>query len=334
MHETIAVIGDGGMGTTCSVLLAENGHDVRLWSAFEDQAADIDRHRENRKFLPGRKLPERIVVTADNARALDGSTLIFSATPSEYTRRVWETIREDCPPDVPVCSITKGLEQNTLMRPTQIVQDVLGQPDRPMAVLSGPSIAPEIAEGLPASVTVASEHERIARRIQEAIARPYFRVYTTDDVVGVELAGATKNIIAICAGVLDGLEMGCNAKAALLSRGLVEIARLGEAAGARGETFFGLSGVGDLVTTCISPVGRNRSFGEAIGRGKDVRETLQASESVVEGVPTARGVQQLARNLGVEMPLTEALCKVLFEDKPPREAIGDLMTRPLKSETN
>ncbi len=335
MGERIAVIGDGGMGTICSIMLAENGHAVRLWSAFTDQAAEMESHRENRRFLPGRRFPDSIEITPADGGVFADVHLIVSAVPTQFMRSVWVRLKPHCPPNVPICSVAKGIENKTLMRPTEVLADVLGDGagGRPLAVLSGPSIAPEIAQGLPATVTVASRYDELAERIQQCFVRPYFRVYTNSDLIGVELAGATKNVIAIAAGCLDGLGLGDNAKAALLTRGLVEITRLGLAAGARAETFSGLAGLGDMVTTCISPVGRNRSFGEAIGRGQSIEEALGATNSVVEGVATTQSVMALAGRLGVEMPITHAIYQVLFEGRNLREVITELMTRPLRSET-
>ncbi|MBN1943375.1 MAG: NAD(P)-dependent glycerol-3-phosphate dehydrogenase [Phycisphaerae bacterium] len=332
MTQRITVIGDGGMGTICAIMLAENGHKVRLWSAFEDQAKELREHRENRKFLPGKMLPESIDVISGREGVFDGADWILSAVPTQFVREVWSGLKNICPAGVPICSVTKGIENETLLRPSEILLDVLGEPDRPIAVLSGPSIAPEIARELPATVTAASSDAALARRVQECISRPYFRVYTNPDVVGVELAGATKNVIAIAAGVLDGMGAGVNAKAALLTRGLVEISRLGVAAGAKPKTFAGLSGLGDLVTTCFSPVGRNRSFGQAVGSGKSVEEALAEIEGVVEGVATTRSVAALAEKLGVEMPLTQAVYDVIIEGRDRHEAIAGLMARPLRSE--
>jgi glycerol-3-phosphate dehydrogenase (NAD(P)+) len=296
--------------------------------------------RENRKFLPGCKLPENLAVTAADAEAFAGAELILSAVPTQFLRQVWKRLAGRCPADAPICSITKGIEEETLLRPSEVILDVLGEPradvgggrGRAVAALSGPSIAPEIADHLPATVAVASEPPDLAEEIQELISRPYFRVYTNPDMLGVELAGATKNVIAIAAGVLDGLNLGDNAKAALVSRGLAEIVRLGVAAGAQAETFYGLAGVGDLITTCISPVGRNRSFGQHVGEGQSVEEALAATESVVEGVRTTRSVLALARRLGVEMPLCQGVHDVIFEGRSVKEAIAELMARPLKSE--
>lgn len=327
----ISIIGDGAMGTICAIMLAENGCAVRLWSAFPDAAAELARSRVNRRFLPEATLPDSVEVTGDDGEAFAVAELAVSAVPAQFMRGVWTRLRPHVPGALPIVSVAKGIENDTLLRPTQILADVLGD-GLPLAALSGPSIAPEIARKLPATVAAASGDADLARRVQELFSRPYFRVYTNPDLVGVELAGATKNVIAIAAGILDGLEAGQNAKAALLTRGLAEITRLGTALGGQAETFAGLAGVGDLVTTCFSPVGRNRSFGEAIGRGGTVQEALGRTESVVEGVATARSVVELAADRGVEMPITQAVHDVLFGGTSPREAIADLMTRPLKSE--
>jgi glycerol-3-phosphate dehydrogenase (NAD(P)+) len=329
------VIGDGGMGTTCAIMLAENGHEVRLWSAFPEAAERLSRERVNERFLPGVRLPDTVQVTGDDERALAGAALAVSAVPTQYMRGVWRRLGPRCPPGLPVCSVATGIETGTLLRPTSILRDVLDPPGasgRALAALSGPSIAPEVARRLPATVVVAATQPAFAERVQRLISRPYFRVYTNRDLVGVEVAGATKNVVAIAAGILDGLEAGDNAKAALVSRGLSEITRLGAAVGACPETFAGIAGVGDLVTTCISPVGRNRSFGEAVGRGRTIEEALAATESVVEGVATTASVVELARRHDVEMPITRAVYDVLFRGAAPREAINRLMTRPLRAE--
>jgi len=336
MGESISIIGDGAMGTVCAIMLAENAVSVRLWSAFPDAAAELARTRENIRFLPGPKLPETVEVTGDDGEVFDGASLAISAVPTQFMRGVWERLRPHCPEGLPICSVAKGIENDTLLRPTQVLRDVLdggAEGVRELAALSGPSIAPEVARNLPATVTVASDHPPLAQRVQELLNRPYFRVYTNPDLIGVEIAGATKNVIAIAAGVLDGLGIGDNAKAALLTRGLAEITRLGVAVGARAETFAGLAGIGDLVTTCISPVGRNRSFGEAIGKGSSVEQALRATDSVVEGVPTTESVVQLAKRVNVEMPITQGVHDVLFSGRSPAEAITELMSRPLKAES-
>jgi len=334
MNGEVAVIGDGAMGTLCAIMLAENGCAVRLWSAFPAAAERLERERENTRFLPGRRLDDGVRVTADDADALDGAELAVSAVPTQFMRDVWRRLAPTCPPDLPLCSVAKGIENATLLRPTQILRDVLdgAEPTRPIAALSGPSVAPELADRLPATVVVASDDQVLARRVQELMSRPYLRIYTNADLVGVELAGATKNVIAIAAGILDGLAAGCNAKAALLTRGLAEISRLGLAMGARADTFSGLAGAGDLVTTCFSPVGRNRSFGQAVGAGKTVDEALAAAAGVVEGVATTAGVIELAARHGVDMPITQAVRDVLGGRRGCAEAIDELMTRPLKAE--
>ncbi|MCE5278786.1 MAG: NAD(P)H-dependent glycerol-3-phosphate dehydrogenase [Planctomycetaceae bacterium] len=335
MREQVSIIGDGAMGTVCALMLAENGVSVRLWSAFPDAAECLARQRDNTRFLPGHPLPDCVEVTGDDTRALAGATLAISAVPTQFMRGVWDRLKCHCPEGLPVCSVTKGIENHTLLLPTQILSDVLdGGRDgsRPLAALSGPSIAPEVADHRLAVVTVAADDESLARRVQQIVNRPYFRVYTNADLVGVELAGAVKNVIAIAAGMLDGLGAGVNTKAALLTRGLVEMARLGAAMGGREETFAGLAGMGDLVTTCFSPIGRNRSFGEAVGRGKSVKDVLAASESVVEGVATTTSVIELAGRLKVEMPITTAVHHVLEGKGTPDEAIAALMSRPLRAE--
>ena len=332
MSGQVSVIGDGAMGTLCAIMLAENGIAVRLWSAFPAAAQELARTRENSRFLPGSKLDESVVVTAEDAKAFGEAALIISAVPTQYMRAVWGRLKPHYPGDVPICSVAKGIENDTLLRPTQIVRDVLGKTCS-VASLSGPSIAPEVVRQLPATVAVASQSAPLGEQVQRLLARPYFRVYTNPDLIGVEVAGASKNVIAIAAGILDGLDAGVNAKAALLTRGLVEITRLGVALGGRAETFAGLTGMGDLVTTCFSPVGRNRCFGQAIGTGQSVGQALGATRSVVEGVPTTQSVVELAARLKVEMPITQAVHDVVFSDRSPSQAIRELMARPLKAES-
>jgi len=337
MGARICIIGDGAMGTLCAIILAENGHEVRLWSAFPEAAEALASTRRNPRFLPDAVLPGSVQVTADPREALAGADLAIQAVPTQFIRWWWSKLAGHCPAGLAVCSVAKGIENDTLLRPTQVVADVLdgaaGGSSRGLAVLSGPCIAPEVLRKLPTTVTVASDDVELARTIQQLFTRPYFRVYTNRDVVGVETAGATKNIIAIAAGILDGASAGDNAKASLLTRGLAEITRLGVALGARPETFAGLAGVGDLVTTCISPLGRNRSFGEAVGRGMSLAEALGRTESVVEGVATTASVVQLAERVGVEMPITRAVHDVLFGGVTVQEAISRLMSRPLKAES-
>jgi len=335
MTSRVSIIGDGAMAITCAGLLVENGHDVCLWSPFPESADSLARTRVNERSIPGQTLAESVVVTTDQEKAVVGADLIVTTTVTQHMRSVWEGLAPYVPDEMAVCSVAKGIENNTLLRPTQIVRDVLDgscESGRPVVMLSGPSVAPEVARKLPATVTAASPHGELARRVQSVFARPYFRVYTNSDLLGTELAAATKNVIAVAAGILDGLEMGANAKAALVTRGLSEITRLGLVLGAKAETFAGLAGVGDLVTTCISPLGRNRSFGEAIGKGLSAKQAAAETHGVAEGPATTASVVQLAARHDVEMPITWAVNDVLFSGKHPTEAVAELMTRPLKAE--
>ena len=331
MFEKIAIIGDGGMGTVCAMLLCEKGFTVSMWGYSPDQLADIQSACENVRFLPGHKLPEQLVFEPRDDEAMADARLLVSAVPCQFMRSVWQRLKTYVPSDVPIVSVTKGIENGTLLRPSEILADVLGPAHR-IAALSGPTIANEVAGKMPATASVASTDSALAKIVQETFTTPYIRVYTNADIVGVELAGAVKNVIAIAAGIIDGIAAGDNAKAALVSRGLAEIKRLGLAMGARENTFAGLSGLGDLVTTCISPKGRNRSFGERIGKGLTAVEALAATDSVVEGVSTCESVLALAKRCNIEMPITEAVHSVIVEGKSVQTAIHDLMTRQLKAE--
>jgi glycerol-3-phosphate dehydrogenase (NAD(P)+) len=345
MFKDISIIGDGGMGTVLAMLLCEkktadrkeklNAIRVRMWGYDSQQLEEIEQNRENKKFLPGYKLPEALLFEADDERIMDGADLIVSAVPCQFMRGIWKRLKDYIPENVPIVSVAKGIENDTLLRPTEILVEILNEKrETRFAVLSGPTIADELARRLPATACAAAEDEALAQEIQHIFSDgvPWLRVYSNTDIVGVELAGAMKNVIAIAAGIIDGIGAGDNAKAALLTRGLSEITRLGLAMGARQETFAGLTGLGDLVTTCISPRGRNRSFGERIGKGQTSEQALRANESVVEGVATCKSVVALAGRYKVEMPITEAVHKVLFENKPVERAIADLMERELKAE--
>jgi glycerol-3-phosphate dehydrogenase (NAD(P)+) len=325
-----SIIGDGAMGTVCALILAESGVDVRLWSNFPQQADDLRSHRENRRFLAGHCFPDNLGVADDPAEAFTAADLVVSAVPCQFIRPVWARLAAHYPTDVPVVAVSKGIEVDTLMVSTQILADVAGA--RHVAALSGPSIAPELADKHPCTVVAASEEAGLAELVQRTFSNAYFRVYRNTDLIGVEVAGATKNVIALAAGIIDGIGAGCNAKAALVTRGVVEIARLGVAMGACAETFTGLAGIGDLITTCISPVGRNRSAGEKIGRGMSAKEVIASTPSVIEGIPTTRAVLRLAEKHGIEMPITAAVSDVLAGRRPPKEAITALMTRELKHE--
>ena len=330
MTERIAIIGDGAMGTVCAMLLANKGHQVTIWGAFRDNVEAMQRTRTNDKFLPGYSLPESIRLTHHDDDAFVDTTFIISAVPCQYLRGTWTRLKGYVPAGVPICSISKGIENETLLRPTQIIHDVIGA--RSAAALSGPCIANELARCLPAGVVAACEDGTLAERVQTLFSTDWFRVYRKTDLIGVELAGATKNVIALAAGIIDGLQLGDNSKAALLTRGLVEITRLGLALGAQKDTFSGLAGMGDLVTTCISPHGRNRSAGELFGRGWKLNRVLESTASVIEGIPTTRSVMQLAHQQGIEMPITQAAHEVIFDGKDPIMAITELMTRRLKAE--
>lgn len=329
---SFGVIGDGGMGTLCALLLAEGGAEVVLWSAFAEQAAAINRDRENRKFLPGVALPPTVRATADAAELPADAAFLVSAVPTPFLRTVLGKIARHLPPGTPVVSVSKGIENDTLLRPSQILGQLLG-PDRPLAVLSGPCIAFEVARRMPATVVVSGDDAQLNDAVLAALSNPYFRVYHNADPLGVELGGALKNVIALAAGICDGLSLGVNAKAALLTRGLAEITRLGVAMGARRETFAGLAGVGDLFTTCVSEHGRNRTVGESIGRGQSLDQIVAAmSGQVAEGVHTTRSAVALAARHQVDMPISAEIYRVLFDGKSPRQAIRDLMTRPSRSE--
>jgi glycerol-3-phosphate dehydrogenase (NAD(P)+) len=318
------------MGTALALLFAKAVADVRLWSRDPEHAAQFASIHINDRHLPGIEVPDLVRITADVAVATDGCDLIVVAVPTAYLRNTLESLAGEVPEEVPVLSVVKGIEYGTFARPSQIIEETLGQ--RPIAVLSGPSHAEELARGLPASVVVSGKRESLVNQIRDILSHDAFRVYTSSDALGVELAGALKNILGIAAGICDGLASGDNAKAALLTRGLVEITRLGVDLGAQRETFFGLAGVGDVVTTCYSPYGRNRAVGERIGRGETLEHVLGDMVNVAEGVPTTRSVHSLARARGVDMPITSELYQILFEEKPPRSAVADLMVRQPKVE--
>ena len=335
MFKNISIIGDGGMGTVLAMLLCEKGIGTRMWGYDRRQLEQIEKGRENKKFLPSYKLPEELVFESDDKRIMAKADLIVSAVPCQFMRRVWKRLKDYVPQDIPIVSVAKGIENDTLLRPTQILGEILEEKrGTRFAVLSGPTIADELARRLPATACAAADDETLAKEIQHTFSDgvPWLRVYTNTDIVGVELAGAMKNIIAIAAGIIDGTGAGDNAKAALLTRGLAEITRLGVTMGAREQTFVGLTGLGDLVTTCISPKGRNRSFGERVGKGQTAEQAQRATESVVEGVATCKSVVALAGRYNVEMPITQAVYEILFENKPVQMAIEDLMNRQLKAE--
>jgi glycerol-3-phosphate dehydrogenase (NAD(P)+) len=318
------------MGTALALLFAGRGRSPVLWARDPARAAALRETRENARHLPGVRLPKDVSVADSVAEATAGANLIVAAIPSAYLRATLREHAAGVPAGVPVVSVVKGIENETFARPSRIIVEELGP--RPVAILSGPSHAEEVARGLPASVVVAGEDAGLCERVQGALGGETFRVYTSDDALGVELAGALKNILGIAAGICDGLGFGDNAKAALLTRGLVEMARFAATQGGRPETFRGLAGVGDVITTCFSRFGRNRAVGEQVGRGVPLAEVLAGMRDVAEGVPTTRSVVALARSCGVEMPITREVHGVLFEGKDPRAAALDLMLRDPKDE--
>ncbi|MDQ7779570.1 MAG: NAD(P)H-dependent glycerol-3-phosphate dehydrogenase [Planctomycetota bacterium] len=329
MPQSVFVLGDGGWGTAIAMLMAKNGHKVRLWSVDEQYARQVARTRENRKFLPGVRVSDQVAIVWDTSALADAAMMVM-AVPTQFARAVLSKLAPSFPRQVEIVSVAKGIENDTLLRPSQVIRDVLGRVK--VGVLSGPSHAEEVARGLPASVVAAAADDSFASRIQALFMGERFRVYTNTDEVGVELGGALKNVIAIAAGMCDGMKLGDNTKSALLARGLVEMERLGVALGARRSTFTGLAGIGDLVTTCVSPFGRNREVGLKIGQGMKLAEVLKSMEKVAEGVWTTKSVHSLAKKQGVRMPIAEEVYAVLFEDKPSQQALKDLMTRRAKSE--
>jgi len=338
MFKNISIIGDGAMATVLGMLLCEKGDSsaslgmtVRMWGYDSEQLGQIETARENKKFLPGYKLPENLAFESDDGQIMAGADLIISAVPCQFMRSVWGRLKNHFPKETAVLSVTKGIENGTLLRPSQILAEIVGG-DIKCIVLSGPTISDELARRLPATAAVACSDEQLAQKAQYTFSTNWLRVYTNTDIVGVELAGAMKNVIAIAAGIIDGMGAGDNAKAALLSRGLAEITRLGTSCGAKPKTFAGVTGLGDLVTTCISPTGRNRSFGERIGKGQTVEQAREATESVIEGFATCKSAIELAAKHKVEMPIAQAVYEVLFEGKSVQAAIADLMQRELKAE--
>jgi glycerol-3-phosphate dehydrogenase (NAD(P)+) len=328
---TFAVLGDGAWGTAVALLLARDpAHRVRLWSAREESGRVLQQRRENVRLLPGVPIPPEVELTIDAAAATRDAALWVVAIPTVYLRPTLERLRAVYLGGVPIVSLTKGLEIATFRRPTEVIREMLGAED--VAALSGPSHAEEVSRGQPTSVVVAADDPDLATRVQKWFTTERFRVYTNPDVIGVELAGALKNVIGIAAGIGDGLGFGDNAKSALMTRGLVEMARFGVALGAEHATFHGLAGMGDLITTCVSPHGRNRRLGEKLGRGQTLAEALAGSAMVVEGVTTARSVHERATGMGLDLPIVRGVYDVLYEGKPPAAAVSDLMTRRPRSE--
>ena len=334
--EHIAFLGDGSWGTTLAVCLAKKGYPVSLWGAFPRNISAMKRHRENKTFLPGIRLPNNLNVTGDMSSAVTAADVIVFSTPSKYLESVLKDLkgiqkkqRIKLSKKI-FLSVVKGIETKRLLRMSELIHACLG--NIALAVLSGPTIATEVARGIPSSAVIASKKTAAAKKLQRIFHSETFRIYTNTDVIGVELGGSIKNIIAIACGLCDGLGFGTNTKSALLARGLAEMSRLGVAMGARHKTFAGLTGLGDLVTTCFSPQSRNRYVGEQLGKGRRIRTILSKMVMVAEGVETAKAIQQLAKKHRVEVPITAEVFQILYKEKRPQKAVKDLMARGLKSE--
>jgi glycerol-3-phosphate dehydrogenase (NAD(P)+) len=331
----IAIIGAGAWGTSLTIVLGRKGtHRVRLWAHEAEVVESISRKRVNEKFLPGHLIPEPVVVSSDLEKVVEGAGILVSVMPSQHCRAVFERMRPLLPPDILVISATKGLEEGSLLRMSEVIRRVMKSESIAIGALSGPSFAQEVARGDPTAITIASQDSDLLRTVQQDFSDPRFRVYTNGDVVGVELGGALKNIIAIAAGICDGLGLGHNSVAALITRGLAEMTRLVIACGGRADTMAGLAGLGDLVLTCTGGLSRNRSVGAELGRGKKLPDIISNMHGMVaEGVFTTTAAVGLAHARGVEMPITQQMYAILHEGKSPREAIEQLMSRSGKSES-
>ncbi len=331
--DKVAVVGAGAWGTALADLLARSGLDVHLWAFEPDVAREITEHRENRSYLAGHRLADRVRASSDLDAVVDGAGVVVSVSPSQVVRAVLGRAAAAIAPDAVVVSASKGIENGTLKLMHEVVREVLPGPvGERAAFLSGPSFAAEVARGVPTAVSLASADPGVSDFLEELFSGPTFRVYTLDDVVGVELGGALKNVVALAAGISDGLGFGHNSRAALITRGLAEISRLGVALGARPITFLGLAGMGDLVLTCTGDLSRNRTVGMRLGRGEKLADILASMRAVAEGVKTTEAAVALADRVGVEMPIAREVWNVLHEEKDPARAVADLMGRASKRE--
>lgn len=331
--SSLTLFGAGSWGTALAVHLARAGRGVTLWGRRAKQIDRLRRTRENSTYLPGISIPSSVRLTDNVAVAAEASSVWAVAVPSQHLRSVAEVLRPHVREDLTVVSLAKGIENDTLRTMSQVLRDTLDRlPEEQVAVLSGPSHAEEVAETRPTTVVAAAADETVAEQVQALVMTDALRVYVNTDVVGVEIGGAAKNVLAIAAGIGDGVGYGDNAKAALITRGIAEIRRLGLAMGAQAQTFAGLAGIGDLVVTCMSPHSRNRGLGEQIGQGASLDEILADMQMVAEGVRTTQSIHDLARRHELEMPITEAVHAVLFEDRRPEEMVRQLMTRSAKRE--
>ena len=333
MAEKIGVIGAGAWGTALAMLLADKGHNVTLWMYEKDLAGETSRTRENRVYLPGFALPEAITVTSSLENTVTDSALLLSVVPSHTVRAVTKQYASFLARDAIIISASKGIEIETLMPLSEIFKDVLPAAfHNRLCFLSGPSFAKEVAQKMPTAITLASYDPAVGKIAQEILSNAYFRVYTNLDVIGVELAGSLKNVVAIAAGALQGMGFGSNTMAALLTRGLAEIARLGVALGGSVTTFSGLAGMGDLVLTCTGGLSRNRSLGARLGAGEKLEDILRGAKTIAEGVKTTKAARELAKKHHIEMPIVDEVYQILYEHKDPKKALQDLMARELKAE--
>ncbi len=328
----IAVVGAGSWGTAFASITAEKGIETALWARRPELANAINAGHRNPDYLPDFDLPASLAATDDMAKAVEGAGVIVVAVPSHAFRGVFRSVVPHIGPDVPVVSLTKGIEQESLKRMTEVMAEEAGLPPERVAVVSGPNLAREVMKRMPSASVVACADEAQAERLQGLFMAPFFRVYTNPDVTGCELSGAVKNVIAIAAGIADGMGFGDNSRASLITRGLAELARLGRKLGGNPLTFAGLAGMGDLVATCISKLSRNRTLGEELGRGRRLEDIEADMRMVAEGVKTSRAVQALSRREGVDMPITEHVVKVLYEGVAPGDMVLSLMLRSAKPE--
>ena len=328
--KKIGIVGDGGWGTTLAIHLAKKKYPVMLWGPFQQYLRHVQKTRINSKFLPGIPIPRTVKFTHNLQDMVSYADLIVLATPSEYLPQTLKKLKKLDVSQKIILSVTKGIDTKTLLRMSQVIHQELGKVH--LAVLSGPTIASEVAKGIPSTAVIASHNPKICKILQKIFNSPNFRIYTNSDVIGVELGGSLKNIIAIASGVCDGLGYGTNTKAAILSRGLAEMARLGKAMGAQMETFYGLTGLGDLVTTCMSPSSRNRCVGEQLGRGRSIKKITSTMAMVAEGVPTVKAAYRLSRRYKVNMPITHEVYNIIYKNKNSLQAVRDLMTRQIRAE--
>jgi glycerol-3-phosphate dehydrogenase (NAD(P)+) len=330
-QHPVAIVGGGAWGTALAVNLGRRGIPVRLWMYEDELVRRMVARRDNPVYLPGIEIPDTVAPTDDIANAVTDVSLVVFAVPTPFARGLHSRLRPRIGRRIPVVVATKGIEEDTLLLPTEVATACL-DPETPIAVMSGPSFAEEVARGVPTAIVIAAEDAELGRAIQDRLSGETLRLYTNPDVIGVQIAAALKNVVAIAAGIADGLGFGHNTVAALITRGLAEIRRLGVARGASPETFSGLASLGDLVLTCTGVLSRNRQVGQAIGRGERLTDVIARMPHVAEGVRTARSARDLAGNSGVQMPIVEEVYRILYEDGAPREAVRRLMTRPLGSE--